>query len=49
MAGKLIAESNGLKLFSIAGYYEADDDRLANAPGDLTGVVGVVPTPFDAS
>lgn len=49
MAGKMIAEANGLKLFSIAGYYQADDGRFDSLPGDLTGVVGVVPTPFDVT
>ncbi len=47
LSAKMIAEASGLKLFSISGFVETDDGRLANAPGDLTGIVGVVPTAFD--
>lgn len=47
MAARLVAEANGLKLFALAGFYQANDDRLARAPGKLTGVVGVVPVAFD--
>ena len=49
IAGRMIAEANRLKLFALAGYYQADDERLARAPGDLTGVVGVAPVPFDVT
>lgn len=33
----------GLKLFALAGYVQAEDGRLASAPGDLTGVIGAAP------
>ena len=36
-----------LKLFGLAGFYQRDDERLARAPGQLTGVIGASPTPFD--
>ncbi len=35
------------KLFALAGFYMANDERLSRAPGRLTGVVGVVPVAFD--
>jgi chorismate mutase len=47
VAAKLIAEANGLKLFSLAGFYMKTDERLARAPGRLTGVIGAAPAPFD--
>ena len=47
LAGRLIAEASGLKLFTISGFIEQGDGRLDLLPGDLTGVVGVVPSPFD--
>ena len=47
VAAKLIAEANGLKLFSLAGFYMKSDERLARAPGSLTGVIGAAPAPFD--
>ena len=46
-AAELIAEAGGLKLFSLAGYYQPDDERLARAPGRLSGVIGAAPAPFD--
>lgn len=46
-AATLIEEAGGLKLFSLAGYFQADDARLARAPGSLTGVIGWAPLPFD--
>jgi chorismate mutase len=48
VAGDLIAEAGGLKLFALAGFYQADDERLARAPGRLTGVIGAAPAPLDA-
>lgn len=39
----LIAEARGLKLFSLTGYVQADDPRLADAPGALSGVIGSAP------
>jgi chorismate mutase len=47
VAGGLIAEAGGLKLFALAGFYQADDARLARAPGRLSGVIGAAPEPFD--
>jgi len=47
VAAKLLYEGGGLKLFSLAGFYEKNDERLARGPGRLTGVIGVVPAPFD--
>ena len=46
-AAELIAEAGGLKLFALAGYYQPDDERLARAPGRLSGVIGAAPAPFD--
>jgi chorismate mutase len=47
VAGDLIAEAGGLKLFALAGYYQREDARLARAPGRLTGVIGAAPAPLD--
>lgn len=47
VAASLLVESGGLKLFSLAGYYMAHDDRLARAPGRLSGVIGAAPGPLD--
>lgn len=47
VAASLIAEANGLKLFTLAGFYQSDDARLSRAPGSLTGVIGAAPTPLD--
>ncbi|WP_304176680.1 chorismate mutase [Phenylobacterium aquaticum] len=47
VAGELIAESGGLKLFALLGYYMADDERLSRAPGRLSGVIGAAPAPLD--
>lgn len=47
VASELIAEAGGLKLFSLSGFFQADDARLARAPGDLTGVIGAAPEQFD--
>jgi chorismate mutase len=48
VAGDLIAEAGGLKLFALIGYYQPHDERLARAPGRLTGVIGAAPAPLDA-
>jgi len=48
VAAELIAETGGLKLFLLSGFYQRDDQRLARAPGRLTGVIGAAPRPFDA-
>lgn len=47
VAATLLAAAGGLKLFSLAGFYQADDARLARAPGKLSGVIGAAPTPLD--
>lgn len=47
VAGDLIADAGGLKLFALLGFYQADDARLANAPGRLSGVIGAAPSPLD--
>ena len=47
LAGELIAQSGGLKLFSLAGYVQRSDERLTRAPGDLKGVIGAASAPFD--
>ena len=47
VAARLMAETGGLKLFGLAGFYQRDDARLARAPGRLAGVIGAAPTPFD--
>ncbi|HEX4095760.1 MAG TPA: chorismate mutase, partial [Caulobacteraceae bacterium] len=39
--------AGGLRLFKLAGFYRADDQRLARAPGRLMGVIGAAPTPLD--
>ena len=48
VAATLLAETGGLKLFKLAGYYQANDERLARAPGKLSGVIGAAPAPLDA-
>lgn len=47
VAATMIADVGGLKLFSLAGYYQPHDERLARAPGRLTGVIGAAPLPLD--
>ncbi|HEX6858826.1 MAG TPA: chorismate mutase [Caulobacteraceae bacterium] len=47
VAANLLAEAGGLKLFGLLGFYQADDERLARAPGRLSGVIGAAPEPFD--
>jgi chorismate mutase len=47
VAARFLIEAGGLKLFALTGFYQAEDERLSRAPGDLTGVVGVVPRAFD--
>jgi hypothetical protein len=46
-AATLVAEAGGLKLFKLAGFYQANDARLARAPGRLSGVIGAAPAPLD--
>jgi chorismate mutase len=47
VAGELVLEAGGLKLFMLAGFYQHDDARLDRAPGRLTGVIGAAPAPLD--
>lgn len=47
VAAELVVEAGGLKLFSLAGFYQAEDARLDRAPGRLTGVIGAAPAPLD--
>lgn len=47
VAADLLAEAGGLKLLALAGFYQPDDERLARAPGSLSGVIGAAPAPFD--
>lgn len=47
VAADLLAEAGGLKLFALAGFYQRDDQRLARAPGGLSGVIGAAPAPLD--
>lgn len=47
VAGDMIAEAGGLKLFGLLGFYQVNDERLARAPGRLTGVIGAAPAPMD--
>jgi chorismate mutase len=47
VAADLVCEAGGLKLFVLAGFYMRDDERLARAPGTLSGVIGAAPAPLD--
>jgi chorismate mutase len=47
VAATLMVEAGGLKLFLLSGFYQADDPRLARAPGKLSGVIGAAPAPLD--
>ena len=38
-----LAAAGGLKLFMLAGYVQAEDGRLSDAPGSLSGVIGSAP------
>lgn len=47
VAAELLAEAGGLKLFVLAGFYQRGDERLARAPGRLSGIIGAAPAPLD--
>ena len=47
VAASLLIEAGGLKLFTLSGFYQASDARLARAPGRLSGVIGAAPGPLD--
>ncbi|MNH55821.1 hypothetical protein D3C73_75660 [compost metagenome] len=38
-----LAAGGGLKLFVLTGYVQAEDGRLINAPGQMSGVIGAAP------
>ncbi len=46
-AARLVERAGGLMLFSLAGYFQAEDERLLQAPGALTGVIGWAPLALD--
>lgn len=43
LAADFLSGGGGLKLFALTGYVQAEDIRLAGAPGGLTGVIGAAP------
>ncbi|MDI6625345.1 MAG: hypothetical protein QME55_11495, partial [Brevundimonas sp.] len=43
LAADPLITAGGLKLFALAGYVQADDGRLNDAPGSLHGVIGAAP------
>lgn len=47
VAATPLVDAGGLKLFVLSGFYQADDERLARAPGRLSGVIGAAPAPLD--
>lgn len=47
VAATLLIQAGGLKLFLLSGFYQANDPRLARAPGQLSGVIGAAPAPLD--
>jgi chorismate mutase len=47
VAATPLIDAGGLKLFVLEGFYQTDDERLARAPGQLSGVIGAAPAPFD--
>lgn len=47
VAATPLVEAGGLKLFMLSGFYQAEDPRLARAPGRLSGVIGAAPAPLD--
>lgn len=49
VAADLLAEAGGLKLFALLGFYMPEDERLARAPGRLTGVIGASAAPLDSA
>jgi chorismate mutase len=47
VAATPLVQAGGLKLFVLPGFYQANDERLARAPGQLSGVIGAAPAPLD--
>ena len=46
-AAEMVANAGGLKLFTLAGYVQREDERLKDAPGALKGVIGAASMPLD--
>ncbi|HZZ36044.1 MAG TPA: chorismate mutase [Caulobacteraceae bacterium] len=47
VAGELLIQAGGLRLFALHGFYQEHDPRLAKAPGRLSGVIGAASAPLD--
>jgi chorismate mutase len=47
LAADLLRQAGAMKLFSLAGFVQAEDPRLEAAPGRLKGVIGAAPAAFD--
>jgi hypothetical protein len=47
VAAAPLVQHGGLTLYALAGYYQHHDARLLRAPGQLNGVIGAAPEPFD--
>jgi chorismate mutase len=47
VAATPLVSAGGLKLFVLSGFYMPGDERLARAPGSLSGVIGAAPGPLD--
>ena len=43
LSGRQALATGGMRLFALDGYVQPHDDRLAQAPGRLSGVIGAVP------
>ncbi|WP_296816970.1 hypothetical protein [Brevundimonas sp.] len=43
LSGREAFRAGGMRLFALDGYVQPHDDRLAQAPGRLSGVIGAVP------
>ena len=43
LAATPLIAAGGLKLFTLAGYVQAEDVRLIDAPGTLNGIIGAAP------
>jgi chorismate mutase len=48
-AARTLYYVQGLRLMGLAGFVQADDERLKNAPGRMNGVIGAAPMPLDLS
>ena len=43
LAGEILSSCGGLKLFVLNGYVQAEDVRLIDTPGSLSGIIGSAP------